>query len=117
MWARIAVTLLGVWLMAAPAILGYGTPASTVDRILGPLAASLAVVAMAEATRPVRHANLLLGLLLVVAPWVLGYPGTAALNSVAVGLAIGVLSRVRGSVKERFGGGWSAVWRGYRAEE
>lgn len=113
MWARVLNTMLGVWLMAAPAVLGYGDPAQVVDRILGPLAASFAVVAMGEATRPVRHVNLLIGVLLLLAPWVLGYPGGATANSMLVGAAMMAFSRVRGRVKEEFGGGWGRVWRGY----
>ena len=117
MSARMLNAVLGIWLMVAPAVLGYGDPARVVDRILGPVAASLAVVAMGEATRPVRHANLLIGVLLVLAPWVLGYPGTAAINSVVVGLAMAALSRLGRKVEQRFDGGWSRVWRGYGREE
>lgn len=117
MWARVLSTLLGLWLMAAPAVLGYGDPARTVDRILGPIAASLAVIAMGEATRPVRHVNLVIGLLLLIAPWVLGYATVPTLNSMLAGAAMLGLSRVRGRVKERFDGGWRSVWRGYPARE
>lgn len=117
MWAQALSTLLGLWLMASPAVLGYGDPAQTVDRILGPIAASLAVVAMGEATRSVRHANLLIGILLLIAPWVLGYAAVPTVNSMLVGLAILSLSRVRGRVRERFDGGWSRIWRGYPAGE
>lgn len=117
MWARVLNAILGVWLMAAPAVLGYGDPAQAVDRILGPIAASFAVIAMGEATRPVRHMNTLIGVLLLLAPWVLGYPANVTANSMVVGALMIALSRVRGDVKERFGGGWSRLWRGYGAEE
>ena len=117
MWARVANTLLGVWLMAAPAVLGYGDPAQIVDRILGPVAASFAVVAMGQATRAVRHVNLLIGVLLIAAPWVMGYPGVATANSMVVGIAMIGFSRVRGRVEEEFDGGWRSVWRGYPREE
>lgn len=113
MWARALTTLLGLWLMASPAVLGYGDPAAVVDRVLGPVAASLAVIAMGEATRPVRHANFFIGLLLLIAPWVLGYATVPTANSMVVGAAIVGLSRIRGRVAERFDGGWSRVWRGY----
>lgn len=113
MWARLLNTGLGIWLMAAPALLGYGGAAATVDRIVGPVAASFAIIAMAEATRPVRHVNLVLGGWLLLAPWVLGYPTTPMINSMLVGAAMAVLSRVRGRVEESFGGGWTRVWKGY----
>jgi hypothetical protein len=111
MWAQLLGALLGVWLMAAPAVLGYGAPAATADRIAGPLAAMFGVVAASEVTRGVRRANLPVGLWLLAAPWVLGYPTPAMLNSIGVGLLLAVLSFVRGTVRERFGGGWTSLWR------
>lgn len=111
-WSRLLNAALGVWLMAAPAVLGYGAPASTNDRLIGPLAASLAIIALWEATRPVRQANTLLGAWLVIAPLILGYATAPAVNSVLVGLAMVGLSRVRGEVTGRYGGGWSVLWSG-----
>ncbi|HLT46676.1 MAG TPA: SPW repeat protein [Rubricoccaceae bacterium] len=111
MWAQVVNALLGVWLMAAPAVLGYGAPAAVNDRIVGPVAASFAVIAWWQATRPARWVNLPLGLWLIAAPFVLGYGATAPLvNSLAVGAALAALSLVRGTVDKRFGGGWRAVW-------
>ena len=111
MWARIASALLGVWLMAAPAALGYAGPARTNDRIAGPAAATVAIIAIWEVTRPVRWANLLIGGWLAIAPVVLGYQSVAAVNSVAVGLLLAALTLVRGRLRQRFGGGWSALTR------
>ena len=39
MWPRLVSIALGAWLMAAPALLDYGDPARTSDRIVGPLSA------------------------------------------------------------------------------
>ncbi len=111
MWARIINTFLGIWLMAAPAILGYGGPAATNHRIVGPIAATFAVVAIWEVTRPLRWVNLGLGLWLIVSPLVLGYGSTAAINSLAAGVALALLALVRGKIARQFGGGWSALWR------
>ena len=97
--------------MAAPAILDYGDPARRNDYIVGPVAASLAVVAIWEVTRPVRWANAGLGLWLVAAPWLLGYDPVAAVNSTATGLLLTALSLVRGQIEQRFGGGWTAVMK------
>ena len=110
MWPQIANTLLGVWLMAAPALLAYGGVAADHDRIVGPLVATFACVAIWEATRPVRWANLLLGLWVLAAPWVLDYPRHAAVNTLLAGLLIAALSVPRGRLTHRFGGGWSALW-------
>ena len=110
MQAQLLAAILGVWLMAAPAVLGYGEPAATSDRVVGPLAASFAVVAVWQVTRPVRWGNLPLGVWLLAAPWLLGYERAAFLNSMAVGAALVACALVRGTVdSRRLGGGWSAL--------
>lgn len=117
MWARIANTALGLWLMVAPPVLGYTGSAATNDRVIGPIIASFAIIAMAGATRPVRRANTALGGWLLVAPWLLGYGTAATVNSLVVGVLVIAASLVRGEVKDTFGGGWSALWRrGHGAE-
>lgn len=111
MWARILNALLGIWLMAAPAMLGYGEPALINDRIFGPIAASLATIAIWQATRPLRWLNLLIGIWLLLAPWVLSYPQAAAtLNSSIVGILMIALALVKGKTNQEFGGGWSTLW-------
>ncbi|HEX2140808.1 MAG TPA: hypothetical protein VHK28_00860 [Candidatus Limnocylindria bacterium] len=108
-WQVLAAAV-GIWLMAAPAVLGYaGTPADDVDRILGPLAASIGLIAVTEATRGFRRANYLVALALGVLPWVLGYPTLAIVNSLASALALAVLASLNGRVEGRFGGGWRAL--------
>jgi hypothetical protein len=111
MFPQIINTALGIWLMAAPAVLQYGRPASTNDHIVGPLVATFACIAIWEATRPVRWLNLPLGLWLMIAPLALGHPPAGMLNSVLCGIAIAALSCVGSDVTQRFGGGWSALWR------
>lgn len=111
MWAQIINAVLGVWLMAAPAVLGYGGAAGTNDRIVGPVAASVAVIAIWQVTRPVRWANLALGAWLLVAPWVFDYERIALVNSTIVGLLLMTFAAIRGKVEShRFGGGWPALW-------
>jgi hypothetical protein len=97
--------------MAAPAALGYAGPARVNDRIVGPVAAGVAAVAVWEATRPFGRANLALGLWLVLAPWVLGYGWTALVNSTLVGVLLMGFALVSGKARDRFGGGWSSLWR------
>ena len=112
MWAQVINAVVGVWLMAAPAVLQYGPPGSTNDRIIGPVIATFAIVSWWEATRPVRRFNIPLGLWLLLAPWVLGYEGTATIaNSLIAGALVTGLSFVRGTVEGRYGGGWSTLWR------
>lgn len=111
--ARSAVVAIGVWLEAAPAILGYGSPAADVDRILGPVAGGIAFVAIWAVAHPIRWATVPVGALLVLAP-VLGYPLEAAVSSILSGLAIIALAFVGGDPSGSYGGGWQAIWKGRR---
>lgn len=110
MWAHLVSAGLGVWLMAAPEVLGYRGAAATVDHVLGPLVVTFGTVACWEATRALRWLNGAVGLGLLAAPWLLGFPSAAALNSAAVGLLLALLSLVRGRVSRGFGGGWLSLW-------
>ncbi len=112
MWARVVGVMLGVWLMAAPAVLDYAGPARINDRIIGPLVVAFAFVAIWEVTRSLRWINLALSAWLVFAPWALFYDLIPTLNSTVVGLLLGPLSAVRGKVEQRFGGGWSSLLKG-----
>lgn len=111
MWARILNVSLGVWLMAASDVLNYAGGARTNDVIVGALVASFAVIAIWEVTRPARWANVALGAWLIAAGWVLGFEQTAAVNGSVVGVFVVTFGFVRGKVRERFGGGWSALWK------
>jgi hypothetical protein len=112
MWAQFINMLLGIWLMAAPAILGYVGAARTNAHIVGPLAVSCAVIALWEVTRPMRWGNFVLGLWLLVASWMFTDAWAAFLNSSLIGLLLMAFALVRGTVEpQRFGGGWSALWR------
>lgn len=112
MWVRLANTAVGLWLMAAPAVLGYGDPADTNDRIVGPLAVTFAIIAIWEVTRALRWLNLALGLWLLAAPWLLGgYPADATVNSLAAGALLALFSLVRGKMQQEYAGGWPSLWR------
>lgn len=111
MWARFIEAALGIWLMVAPSLLAYGAPARTNDRIVGPVIASLAIIAIWEVTRPLRWSTAVLGLWLLVAPFLLGYETTPLVNSLATAaplVALGVF--VKGKRTQRTGGGWRAIW-------
>lgn len=112
MWARIVNAALGIWLMASPAVLGYAAPAETNDRIVGPLVATFAIIAISGVTRPLRWVNTAAGAWLLVAPWILGYDTTSTIvNNMLVGVVVIACSLVKGSVEDEFGGGWSSLWR------
>jgi hypothetical protein len=112
MWAQLLSALLGIWLMAAPGLFGFGNPIADNDHILGPVIATLAIVSCWEATRNVRLFNLPFSAWLLLAPWVLHYGNTAAtLNDMAIGILVFVLCFFKGKIENRFGGGWSSIWK------
>ena len=118
MWAHIINAIVGIWLMAAPAVLGYGDPAETNSHIFGPVITTFAVIAWWEATRAVGRWNVPLGLWLVAAPWVLGYDGAWVIaNSMAAGAIVAALGLVKGTITQRFGGGWRALWQDHPEHE
>lgn len=111
MWARLVSAGLGVWLMAAPALLDYAGRARTIDRIAGPLAAAFAVIAVWEVVRGLRWVELALGLALVM-PWWAGTGDLAiSLLNVITGLLLMGLAPLGGAVAGRYGGGWRALFR------
>ena len=121
MWAQIINTLLGLYLMASPAIWRFEEAVPTAadnDHIIGPVMATFACVAIWEATRNTRWANIPLGAWLLVAPWILGYEQTAPIiNDMAVGAAVIAFSLVRGKVTQRFGGGWRSLFKKHPEHE
>ena len=117
MWAPLASTVAGLWLMAAPAVLGYDDPAKMIDHVVGPIAASFAFIAVWEVTRSLHRVNVLLGAWLLVAPWVLSYATTPTINSSIVGVLLIVLAFVGGEVTQQFGGGWSSLLPGHTVAE
>lgn len=113
--ARVVAAALGVWMMAAPSIYEHSDIASALARIIGPLIASVAIIAITESTRPLRHANLGLGLALAISIPIAGASVAAVVNAVIVGIAVALLSRIRGALEHELGGGWRAIWRPRRA--
>jgi SPW repeat len=111
-WAHLLTAQAGIWLMASPAVLDYADPARANDRIIGPIVASMATIAIWELTRPLRWVNVILGSWLLIAPWLLGHPADAHWNSLTASMLILACSLVKGNRTHHFGGGWSSLWKG-----
>lgn|SRR5688500_4133006 len=111
MWTHLLTALIGIWLMASPAVLSYADLARANDRIIGPIVASMAMIAIWEISRPLRWVNVILGAWLLIAPWLLGYRLDARWNSLAAGALILAFSLVKGKRTHKVGGGWSALWK------
>lgn len=111
MWPRTASLLLGLWLMAAPAVLGYAGAARTSDLVTGPLAAAAATIAMSGVTRGLRWVNVGLGAWLALSAWVLERPPEVRAGTALAGVLMVGFGLVRGGERERYGGGWATLWR------
>jgi hypothetical protein len=109
MRAQMILVLVGLWLMAAPDVLGYDGAAATSDRIAGPVLAAVSFLAVFQITRGLRWANLPIGAWLAAAPWVLGFPADATVNSMLCGAAALVLAPIGSPDQRRYGGGWIAL--------
>ena len=111
MWAQGIIAILGIWLLASPDLIGYGGQPRVNNQIVGAWMATFSMVAISECLRAVRWVTLVLGIWLVSAPVVLDYPDERVFGSIAAGSTTILLALVRGTLSERFGGGWSALWR------
>ena len=111
MAARIVNLALGIWLLGAPFLLGYEGPARISHLVVGPITASIAVMAFSEVLRELRWLNLGLGAWLVISPLLIPHDQLALGNGVMTGMAITALAVVRGPIRQKVGGGWPAVFR------
>ncbi|MDI1444898.1 SPW repeat protein [Polyangium sp. 6x1] len=91
-WPRWINVALGIWLLIAPAALGYvDVYAVNNDRLLGILIAASAIAALWAPKA--RFVNVVLGAWLIIAPFVLGYfGGRAVVNDIVVGIAVAVFA-------------------------
>lgn len=111
MWSHVIAAAVGIWLMIAPAVLGFeGTPAEISHRIAGPLIATFSIIAWWQVLRGLRMMSAVAGAWLVIAPILLGHTEAAAWNSVLSGLAVLGLSLIQGKITTRYGGGWRALF-------
>lgn len=110
MLSQAVLVIGGLWLMYAPAALGYDGVPATSDRVAGPVMAAVAFLAAFEITRGLRWLNVPVGLWLGVAPWLLDFPVTARVSSVAIGVMALTLSWPEPADQTRYGGGWRALF-------
>jgi hypothetical protein len=103
-WTLPASAALGMWLMAAPAVLGISGTAADSHYLAGALVVTWAVIAFGEATRPVRLFNIPLGLWIAAAPWLLsGATGASRWLDLLIGALLIAMSLRRGRIEEQFG--------------
>lgn len=111
MWQQVLAAAIGIWLMAAPAVVGFGETLSNVYHVLGPVAASFATMAVWDVLRVLRYVNVPVGLGVAVTPVVLAADLTTILLGLASGVALIVLSLLGRTPRDRYAGGWRSLLR------
>jgi hypothetical protein len=103
-WNLCVILAVGIWIIAAPEVLGYSGTIADSNHLAGAIIVTFAVIAMSEVARSLRFINILFGLWLIAAPWVLGgSQGAAMWNGVISGVVLILLSFPKGKIEERRG--------------
>src|SRR5581483_11453939 len=98
MWTRLGGVVLGIWLIGAPAVLGYRGLAADNDQVVGPIVATCAFAALWQAARPLGWVGFALGGWILVAPWLFSAGVVATATELLVGVLLMALAwRGRGS--------------------
>jgi hypothetical protein len=108
--ARIAGLATGLWLTAAPDLLGYGGSARVSGWVVGPLAASLSTIAFWQATRFSRWGNLPAGAWLVLSTLLVRHEAPALASDALSGVLLIASCFARGKDRHQMGGGWRSLW-------
>ena len=111
MWAQIINIVIGIGLMAAPAIVGFDKVASNNNHIVGPLVITFAVVSLWEINRNVRWFNIVTGAWLILSPFIIGFGASAQAIDIAGGIAVILFSLHKGKIKNKYGGGWRSLFQ------
>lgn len=103
-WNLLLITIIGIWVMAAPGVFGYSGTIADSNHVAGALVVTFGVIAMSEVARPVRYVHILLGLWLIAAPFIFSPPGNLAMwNGIIAGILLIPLSLPKGKVEDQRG--------------
>ena len=102
-WPLVASMGVGMVLMLSPMLFGWGGGVSATNHIVGALALTVSVAALAPVARLARFLNVLLGVVLIFAPLVAGAGLVPLAFSAICGLALIGLSVPRGRVTGTYG--------------
>ena len=107
-WNLALAALIGLALLFSRVTLGVDGDLANAHHVIGSLVLTVVSVAAAEVARPARWLNALLGATLIATPTVWEADTLTLAVSVALGLALIVLSVRRGKIRERYGN-WSRL--------
>ncbi len=105
-WNLLLATVIGALLMFSPMVIGHDAPLVDTLHLVGSLAVTVSVIAMAEPVRLLRLLDVPLGLWLIAAPWlVAGATTYGTLLSIGGGILLVLFALPQGTRSaERFGG-------------
>lgn len=109
MWIQVLTIILGLFLMFAPSAWSFDKAASDHHYIIGPLIITTAIIALWEINRGLRWMNVVIGAWMLVSPLVLKSNETVATIDVVCAILLILFSLFKGTVKHRYGGGWSSL--------
>lgn len=104
-WNLFLIMVVGMWVMAAPGVLGYSGTIADSNHLAGPIIVTFAVISMSEVARSLRFIFILFGLWLIAAPWILGTDlEMAKWSGVISGIVLILLSFPKGKIEDKRGG-------------
>lgn len=98
-WNLVAITGIGIWVMASPEVLGYDGTIADNNQFSGAIIVSLAIISMSAVARSLRFIHLLLGLWLAIAPLLFAAPAAAVWNGIVAGVMLMLLSFPKGKME------------------
>ena len=102
-WNLALSGLIAVSLLFTRLTFGSTGAMANADHVIGFLVLTTLSIAAAEPTRAVRYVNVLFGVALLATPFVFEAGTAATINSLACGIALIVLSRRRGAIRQSYG--------------
>jgi nucleoside-diphosphate-sugar epimerase len=102
-WNLALSALIGAWLPFTRLVFGSDGAMADTDHAIGLMVLTTISIAAAEPARAVRYLNGLFGAALLVTPFLFDASPAATVNGIACGLALIVLCRRRGPIRERYG--------------
>ncbi len=103
-WNLVIITLIGIWVVVAPSVLGFSGTMADNNNLVGALIVMFGIISMSEVMRPARYLFILFGIWLIAAPFILGTDDNAAMwTNLISGAVLIPLAFPKGKVEDKRG--------------
>jgi nucleoside-diphosphate-sugar epimerase/uncharacterized membrane protein len=102
-WNLVLSLPVALWLMFTPLSLGSDGGIANVNHVVGSLALTFAVIALAETGRPARYVNVALGAILIGSLVFVEARGAEIASAILAGIALIALALPKGKITRRWG--------------